>query len=215
MSPHIAGHIKAVLFDHDDTLVGTYAAKKEQHKFVAKKYYGKNLSDEEIKSHWGKPLSEILLIFYGTTDLDRAVDINRKHLDDFPKQIFAASIPTLRRIKKSGRKVGIVTATLRFNLNKDLAEHGVAEDLLDYTQAQEDSEFHKPDPRVFDPAKEWLTSHSISPNEVLYIGDGLKDLQAAHSAGFNFLGVETGLVTADDFTREGSRSIKSLDDLIV
>jgi phosphoglycolate phosphatase-like HAD superfamily hydrolase len=215
MTAHIEGHIKAVFFDHDDTLVGTHSAKSAQHKFVAKTYYNKTLTDKEIKEHWGKPLSEILLIFYGTNDLETATAINKKHLDDFPKNIFSASIPTLNRIKETGRLVGIVTATHRYNFEKDLLNHNVPKELIDYTQTQEDSKFHKPDPRVFEPAIKFLEQHDIKPNEVIYIGDGIKDLEAAIGAGFNFIGVETGLINSAEFEKNGSKSIPSLDHLIV
>ena len=49
MSEHIPDKIKAVLFDHDDTLVDTIGTKWAQHKFIADKYYAKQLTDEEIK----------------------------------------------------------------------------------------------------------------------------------------------------------------------
>ena len=41
VSRHIDEKIKAVFFDHDDTLVGTIGTKWAQHKHVAKLYYGK------------------------------------------------------------------------------------------------------------------------------------------------------------------------------
>lgn len=62
MNPRIADHIKVVLFDHDDTLVGTISTKWAEHKFIAKKYYQKELTDDEIRLHWGKPLAQTGLV---------------------------------------------------------------------------------------------------------------------------------------------------------
>ena len=45
----------------------------------------------------------------------------------------------------------------------------------------------------------------------MYIGDGLHDMRAATGAGFNFLGVETGLVTAEEFLAEDAKSITSIE----
>ena len=55
---------KAVLFDHDDTLVGTFEAKSKQHQYIAKKWYGIDLPESLIRQHWGKPLNELYKFFY-------------------------------------------------------------------------------------------------------------------------------------------------------
>jgi phosphoglycolate phosphatase len=50
----VAPGTRAVVFDHDDTLVATIEAKWAQHKHVARTWYGKALSDEELREHWGQ-----------------------------------------------------------------------------------------------------------------------------------------------------------------
>jgi phosphoglycolate phosphatase-like HAD superfamily hydrolase len=214
MSEHIADNIKAVLFDHDDTLVGTIGTKWVQHKHVARTFYGKELTDEEITEHWGKPLRELVCLLYGTDDVERAMAHNTATHEDFPKELFTATIPTLRHINAAGKLIGIITATSRFSFEHDLTLHQVPRDLLDYTQTADDTPYHKPDPRVFEPAVAWLAEQHISPDEVVYIGDGLHDMRAAIDAGFSFLGVETGLVTAEQFHAENVKSIPSISDLV-
>jgi len=211
---HISDHIKAVFFDHDDTLVGTYRSKSAHHIYVAKMYYDKVLNEEEIRQHWGKPLRELVCLLYGTDDVDEAMRNNTACHEDFPKELFTATIPTLRRIKEQGRLIGIVTATSRFSFEHDLKLHNVPKELIDYKQSADDTDYHKPDPRVFEPALAWLSSQGIKPGEVLYVGDGLHDMKAAIGAGFNFIGVETGLVTADEFTSAGGNSVPTVADLI-
>ena len=68
--------IKAILFDHDDTLVATIQAKWAQHKFIAKTFYGKDLQDDEIRLHWGKPYSVLIRLLYNTDDVDSTVSYN-------------------------------------------------------------------------------------------------------------------------------------------
>lgn len=213
MSQYIGNNIKAVLFDHDDTLVGTISAKWAQHKHVARKYYGKELTDDEIELHWGKPLQELVCLLYGTDDVDQAMANNTACHQNFPKELFTASIPTLQHLKATGKLVGIITATSRFSFEHDLTTHAIPQDVLDYTQTADDTSHHKPDPRVFEPALAWLEAQRISPEEVFYIGDGLHDMKAALGAGFNFLGVETGLVTAEQFTENNAISIPTIADL--
>ena len=89
-----------------------------------------------------------------------------------------------------------------------------SKEIIDYTQTADDTLFHKPDPRVFEPAIKWLSQHKIKLNQVLYIGDGLQDMKAALGAGFSFLGVETGLITAKEFRQQKAKSITNLAKLL-
>jgi phosphoglycolate phosphatase-like HAD superfamily hydrolase len=213
MSDHIGKHIKAVLFDHDDTLVGTIGAKWDQHKHIARTYYGKDLTDAEISEHWGKPLPELACLLYETEDVEEAMARVIANHEAFPKELFAATIPILRHLKAAGKEIGIITASSRFSFEYDLDLHCIPRELLDYTQTADDTIYHKPDKRVFDPALSWLKSASIQPDEVIYIGDGLHDMKAALESGFSFLGVETGLVTAEQFKSAGALSIPSIASL--
>lgn len=210
MSEHLGEHIKVVFFDHDDTLVGTMSAKWAQHKLIARTYYGKELTDADIIEHWGKPLHELVCLLYGTDDVEQAIAHNVTHHEAFPKELFTAAIPTLRHIKATGRMTGIITATSRFSFEHDLDLHQIPRELLDYTQTADDTPFHKPDKRVFEPALAWLERARVRPDEVVYIGDGLHDMKAALGAGFSFLGVETGLITAEQFRTEGASSIPDI-----
>jgi len=213
MSEHIAEDIRAVFFDHDDTLVDTIGTKWAQHKHIANVYYGKNLSDEEIREHWGIPLNELVCALYGTDDVETAIGYTMIHHEEFPKHVFPESAAVLRRIHAAGKLVGIITATNRFSFEHDLTLHNMPRESIDYTQTADDTPFHKPDPRVFNPAIAWLEEQSVTPNQVVYIGDGLHDMHASLGAGFNFLGVETGLVTAEQFKEHGAKSIPSIANL--
>jgi phosphoglycolate phosphatase-like HAD superfamily hydrolase len=117
-------------------------------------------------------------------------------------------------VHSQGLLIGIVTATHRFSFECDLDEHAIPRETLSYTQTADESPFHKPDPRVFDQAIRWLAGLNIRPDEALYIGDSLYDFAAAGGAGFKFLGVETGLITAAQFRENGASSIPSIGCLL-
>ena len=186
-----------------------------QHKHLAKLYYGKQLTDTEIIEHWGKPLQELVGLLYGTDALDQALAHNTMHAREFPKRLFEATVPTLRHLKAAGMVLGIITATTRYSFESDIDLHQIPRVLLDYTQTSDDTPYHKPDKRVFNPAIAWLAIRDIRPAETLYVGDGLHDMKAALGAGFNFIGVETGLVTAEDLVLAGVKSIPSIAELII
>lgn len=211
---HIEDTIRVVLFDHDDTLVGTISTKWDEHKFIAKTYYNKVLVDADIQLHWGKPLDQLVQLLYETDDVAQAMAYNVQHHTEFEKELFAATIPVLHYLDKLGMKLGIITATTRLSFEHDLEVHKIPTHLLSYTQTSEETSFHKPDPRVFEPVLAWLAKEDIQPKEVLYIGDGLHDMKAAIGAGFNFLGVQTGLVSADVFLETGTASIPDISHLL-
>lgn len=214
MTKSVGKHIKVVLFDHDDTLVGTIESKWAQHKHIARTFYGKELSDEEIKQHWGKPFSALLGLLYGTDDIDTAMKHNKATHKDYPKTLRDDTLATLEALRASGRKTGIITATADFSLHHDLKSLGIPERLFDYIQTEEKTAYHKPDHRVFEPALNWLEKNAVKPAETLYVGDGLHDMKAALGAGFEFIGITTGLTTSEEFAASDSRVIARLRELV-
>src|SRR5579863_7135338 len=101
MAKYIGEAIKVVLFDHDDTLVGTIEAKWAEHKHIAKKYYGKELTDDELHKHWGKPLSIMIGLLYDTDDLIQAMDYVKITEKDFPKKLHEDTLSTLKHLKNA------------------------------------------------------------------------------------------------------------------
>lgn len=210
----IGQHIKAVLFDHDDTLVGTIEAKWAEHKHIARTFYNKELLDEEIKLHWGKPLPTLVGLLYDTDDIQTAMNHNKAIHKDFPKILREDTLPTIKALRKAGKKIGVITATSRFSLDYDLESLGISKDLFDYMQTEENTKHHKPDHRVFHPAIKWLKQHSIKPHQTLYVGDGLHDMKAAVGASFEFIGITTGLTTLKDFAAHDALAIARLKEIL-
>jgi len=213
MDNHI-NSIKAVLFDFDDTLVATKEIIWAHHKFVAEKFYSKSLTDEDILPHWGKPFPELVCLLYGTDDVQEAMANNFLSRDNFPNSLYKDTIFTIKHIHSLGKLIGIITAAGRLGFEKDIKRLRFPKEMLEYTQTAEESEFHKPDPRVFEPANKWLREKHISTSEVLYIGDGLHDMKAALDAGMQFLGVETGLVKNNQFKEQGATSVPDVSGVI-
>ena len=207
-------HIKVVLFDFDDTLVGTIRPKWNQHKYIAKTYYNKDLTDDEIYKNWGIPYDKFVSNIYDSNDIEEAIYYNTKHRDEFPVLIFDETIPTLKALKTRSYLTGIVTATAKVIFEHDFVYSNIQPELIDYMQNSDETIFHKPDKRVFDPAIMWLETQNIRPNEVLYVGDGLRDMTAALGAGFDFIGVETGLTNGEMFKAHGAKSIPSIKYLL-
>lgn len=213
MSELVNRDIKAVVFDFDDTLVGTYKPIWNLHRRVAKTEYGIDLDDERLLKYWGQPIHTLTTHYYDTSDTETALEHLKNHAQHFPKETFAGTEPTLRSLKLANKVIGIVTASYDWILRADMEFANIPTELIDYTQTAEDTPVHKPDPRVFDPMLAWMNQKDININEILYVGDGLHDMNAARDAGMHFVGVTTGLTTAAEFKAQGAASISNLSEL--
>lgn len=207
MSEYVTDEIKAVVFDFDDTLIGTHRAIWDLHRHIAKTYYDIELDDETLMRHWGRPLHELASNYYGTEDTEAAIAWMVHHQKDFPKEKFEYTESVLMRLKLGNKVLGLVSATTRQILKKDAEIAGIPLDIIDYIQTGEDTEVHKPDPGVFAPMLRYMYEREILPHEIIYVGDGIHDMRAAHGANIKFLGVETGLVAADEFAQFNASSI--------
>lgn len=214
MNSYLPRSIKVILFDHDDTLIGTIESRWAQHKYIARTFYGKELSDDEITKHWGKPFPELICKLYGTDDIQQALAYNRECRDEYPEPLFEGVVSMLQKLKDTGRLTGIVTAASRSDFEQDLDRLHIPRNLIDYSQTADDTPYHKPDPRVFVPVIKWLEERNVNSNEVMYIGDSLDDMNAALGAGFSFTGVETGLTTAGEFQAAGAASLAGIGKII-
>jgi HAD superfamily hydrolase (TIGR01549 family) len=206
--------LKAIFFDHDDTLVGTIQAKWAQHKHVAKTFYNKTITDDQLRAHWGRSLGSIMQALYETDDMDQAFVYNTAHRTQFPKQLFTGTLETLTTLRTTHLRIGLVTGSTRSNLLHDFETLGISSSLFDYLQTEDDTPVHKPDPQVFTPTLNWLSTQNILPHEVLYVGDHLNDLLAARGAGFHFIGVATGLITLEEFEKHTATAIPHLPSLL-
>lgn len=47
---------KVIIFDFDDTLIGTFEARKDALIHTANKYYQLKLTEDDVRRHWGLPM---------------------------------------------------------------------------------------------------------------------------------------------------------------
>lgn len=210
--------IEVAMLDWDDTVVGTIEAKMRQHQYVAKTYYGIDLTKEEMASDWGKPLHELISKWYridpdDQAQYDKVLATVLSYSGEFPKMPFNGALIALEALRNRFY-TGIVTGSPRNDLIHDFKLTGLSPESFDYFQASDDSAYHKPDKRVFDPANEWLASIGVAPSQVLYIGDSWRDHAPARENGYHFLGVETATMLMPAFYELGALSIRAIGDLV-
>lgn len=199
---------KAVIFDLDDTLLMTRQIKFEHHKFVAKKFYNHDLTDEELVKHWGKPTKVLIAEWY--KNLDTYEKIYEKLIsirESFSKQEYPGAREIVEKLLDTKYQVGIVTAAEKIYALKDLRKWNFPCERMLEIQAADDTEHHKPDPRVFVPILEKFAEQGIQNHEIVYVGDSVDDFHASVGAGMGFIAVTTGLYREEDFRELGAEVV--------
>lgn len=205
----------AIIFDMDDTLIKTWESKWAHYRLVGKKYYGIEVTNEQLSTHWGEPFPKLVRSIFGEdVGLDEAIQNFLRHDADFPKPGHDAAVEAVKMLHKNGVVLGVVTSMLT-----DVAEEDIRREfppnVFDFIQGADQTLAHKPDPLVFEPALRRLEEKGITDKKaILYVGDALSDFYAARDAGLDFIGVTTGFVDETSFTQVGAkRVLASLADL--
>jgi phosphoglycolate phosphatase len=107
------------------------------------------------------------------------------------------NIETLEKIKLVGKHITILTSRTFNEIKHLLDENHYLNKYIENIYYLDNMEFHKPDPRAF---SEPLKDFSVTPQEIVYIGDSLSDGICAKKAGIHFIALlESGLRKKKDF----------------
>jgi phosphoglycolate phosphatase-like HAD superfamily hydrolase len=202
---------RLVSFDYDDTLVRTRECKVPAVVELARRFYGKRLTKEEIEQAWGEPYPHFFRKLLGDVDSDlgRIIDRYRSLNPEFPLGSYSDATRVVAALLER-HFVGIVSACGREQLVGQLAESGFEHIKFSFIFAAEDTRFHKPDPRVFAGLQTLMSSKGICANEVVHVGDSLRDLLAARAANFDFIGIGRRARDAAAMEAHGAKVVGSL-----
>lgn len=204
--------IKYCVFDYDDTIMKTRACKSQAIISLAKKYYNKQISMTEIEQHWGiahHQLFENLLGIQGDA-LISAMQLYEKLDSQFPLLPHDESKQVLESLQQEFALV-IVSSCSRSLIEKQLASSELSEIKFTAIFGAEDSQHHKPSGKVFDPVFNKFSD--TNKDEMIYIGDGWKDAQAAMDAHLNFMGVDRSVAETQKMQELGVCVYPSLADI--
>lgn len=181
--------LEGILFDFDGTLFDTIPIIVESYQYMYKKHNKRFHSAEEIKAGIGLPLEEIIIGEYpvdGELMMQTYLDYNNQYASN-RYGIFLGIGPMLDGLKELGIPLGIVTAKRYDNAKSTLSTSGYRE-YFDSFVTKYDTEKHKPDP---DPLLLGMKNLGLSdPTKIMYVGDSIFDIQAAHNG--NFISVAVG-----------------------
>lgn len=205
----------AVLFDYDDTLVQTRQCKYEAIITLAQRHYDASISPADIDRHWGIEYSALFRNLFSGIDPDvgRVIRRYEELNDEFPIVAYSDTVASLEALLDNGYLVGVVTSAGNI-VHAQMRSAGIPVARLKMVQTANDTVFHKPDPRVFDPARELFRNVGLDEARITYVGDSLSDFRAATNAGLRFVGVYGRTTAKQDFDDVSARSVASLRALV-
>lgn len=204
---------RAWLFDLDDTLIKTLQTKTRAIQYTGEKYYGVKIPSVRIRSLWGAPFPKLMsMLFPSDANLDEVIAHYTAERSRFPSPAYPNTVRTLKKLSMHD-DVGIVTSHTRVYIRSDLESARIPESLFFHIQTYEDTEFHKPDPRVFDPAIEACIARGIQRENIRYVGDSLIDHEASVGAGIEFIGIYGHTAPKETFDHLGIRAIGDIKEL--
>ncbi len=180
-------NLKAILFDHDGTLVDSEVTHFQLWKKVLNKH-NIELSEQGYKDfHSGIPTpknAEILVEKYNLNITPQVLAEEKEIIthEFLARNTFALmpdSLATIQHFHKMGLKLGVVTGAGRFGLTSTLQGHHL-EQYFDVITTGEDVANSKPDPAVYLLAMKRL---GVKPNECIAIEDTENGIRSAIAAG--------------------------------
>lgn len=192
--------IRAIIFDVDGVILDSTQAIITNFQETAKRLGVRIPAEKEIKKLLGQPSSINLKILFGDNSEARKIYDQVNRITHSNLNLVPNAETVLKQIKL---KKAIVTSKRLASLKDQLKRH------LNYFDAivtPENTVKQKPDPEPLLLACKRL---GVPPEEVIYIGDALRDLEASRNAGIQFIAfVYTG-ATEEEFRNAGAEAIIS------
>ncbi len=176
---------KAFLFDMDGTLVDTFSLIHKSFNTALKANGKRQLTEDEFnKKLFGKPVDSTLERLVGPITRSENARImgafEREWLDNLGQVKVFKNVPlTLGRLKRAGCKLGVVSTSPRDVIKKTL-EHTGIRGFFDVLIGEEDAVNKKPH---HEPVTNALKALGTRPDEAVFVGDTIYDIQAGKSAG--------------------------------
>lgn len=182
-------NIKYIVFDFDGTLVDTIDMAINIFNKIAHEYNLKQIEEEDrIALTTQKPKD--LMKIYEVTQLKVVLLLLRirkemgKNLSDL--KIVGDIKETLLGLKQSGFRLGILTSNSKNNVGIFLENNGMS-DIIDFIYSGKNL-FGKD--KVM---KSMLEQEKISKDEIIYVGDEMRDIEASKKVGIPVIAVSWGL----------------------
>lgn len=187
---------KAILYDIDGTLLDTFDMNMYPLLRIIREELGQEWTLEQVRPFYAQPGLRTIAEL-GIRDVETVYARWVAYVNAYEKgaEPYPGMADALTRIRAAGIRQAVVSSKMRRQYAIDMGRYGLDE-IMETAVLAEDTEHHKPDPA---PILECLKRMDLTPEEVIYIGDTLPDLQAAQAAGVDFGLAGWGSVLTDAF----------------
>ena len=199
--------IKLAVFDHDMTIVDSSDAITSGMNALAKDMGLKAVTKEEVKRGIGLPILESFDDLWGKSD-PLWIDYYRNSIVELEYTLikpYPDTIPTLTELRNRGIKLAV--ASNRQKPKETLVKTKLIQYFDDVIGLIDPVE-PKPSPDMLNVL---MQRFNVSPDETVYVGDSLIDIETAVSAKVRGIGVTTGNYSSDEIIAAGAW--KSIDNL--
>lgn len=186
--------LRCALFDIDGTLVDTVELIVRALDHTFRKHLGVQISRDELRRTIGLPLHQQVRLFDHLVDFvpdHRAMEADEiayyeshAHLE----RVIPEAVEALREAKRAGWRIGLVTSKNRQELDTFLPRLNV-DGWVDAVVSSSDVARPKPAP---DPVLVALHRLGVLPEEAVFVGDTVYDIDCARAAGVRVIAVGWG-----------------------
>lgn len=196
---------RCALFDIDGTLVDTVELIVRALDYTFRKYLGVQISRDELRRTIGLPLHKQVRLFDHLVDFvpdHRAMEAeeiayyeSHKHLE----HVIPEAVDALKEAKRAGLRIALVTSKNKVELETFLPRLNV-NGWVDVVVSSSDVARPKPAP---DSVIVALRELGLLPQEAIFVGDTVYDIQCAREAGVKVIAVgwgahPTGVLRAEE-----------------
>jgi len=205
---------RLVIFDLDGTLINAYLAVYRSINFAMKKAGFPTVSALTIRRSVGWGDRHLITKFVGIENLDKVLPVYRRHHRQALKtgtSLLPGALRLLKRLKKENYKLAVASnrPTL-FSLI--ILNRLKIKKYFDYVLCADKLKRGKPHPDILEKI---LKRFSLTPEEAMYVGDMVIDLQAGKAAGVKTVAVATGSCTKKELARHRPYAVISRVDQVL
>lgn len=205
---------KLVLFDFDGTLADGFPGIGDAVNAVRQSRGHSPLELDAIKKHVGWGLDHLIKQAVPDTDVDRDIVLYREHYATTMltgTELLPGVKEVVDALHQTEIRLGVCSNKKRMYTEQLLVLLGIMPP-IERVFGPDDVPNHKPAPDMLYAAMDYFKT---SPEETLYVGDMIVDIQCAHAAGVPIWAIPTGAMTAEQLlTEKPTRLLTSMHDML-
>ncbi len=188
--------IRGLIFDFDGTLIDSYEAISESLNRVRASFSKPAYAPSDVKSMVGHGLEHLIEKAIGAEHVEEGVRLFRESYGAICEQktrILPQVKETLDELDRRGYRMGIATNKPSY-FARVILKGLEMEHLFSEVLGPNDVDKPKPDPEMLEII---MMRIGLSPEEVVYVGDMLLDIEVARRAGVSVFAIPTGSATRE------------------